>query len=181
MGAQTGSSSSRPQAYLIGMRRLLTAASVSLAFAVWIWLGVSADYKWAEVVKRELQTDGFTITREQRVGDLALPWTWVHAPIQLVGFQRILSQNIDGLIYGLDGYIRLVNEDRAEHAVWLRKVDCRSMRFAQISLSSTDTVFEDQQQIEDALSKVEWIAPASLEDERWQREWFDGVMKDYCP
>jgi hypothetical protein len=86
------------------MRHLLTAAIVGLAFLAWIWLGISteySEYKWAETVKRELQTDGFTITREQRVGDLTLPWTWIHAPIKLVGFQRILASNVDGLIYGL--------------------------------------------------------------------------------
>ena len=167
------------------MRHLLAAAIVGLAFVAWIWLGISAEYseyKWAEAVKRELQTDGFTITREQRVGDLALPWTWIHAPIKMVGFQRFLDKNVEGLIYGIDGYLRLDSKDKTEHAAWLRKIDCPGRRFAYLSLKDTGEIFENFEQIERALDQVEWISQMSVEvNPNWQREWFDRVIADYCP
>jgi hypothetical protein len=162
------------------MRRLLTGAAAGLVVAAWIWLDVSTEYKWGETAKRELKIDGFTITDEHRLGHLGLSWTWVYAPIKQVSFQRVLG-SFDGLIYGIDGYLRLGDNDKTEHAAWLRKIDCQGERFAQLSLDKTEEKFEDLEQVETALRNIDWISRASLENEaRWQGEWFGSVISDYC-
>ena len=39
----------------------------------------STEYKWAETVKRELQTDKFAITREQRILAEGTDWRFLNA------------------------------------------------------------------------------------------------------
>jgi hypothetical protein len=163
------------------MRRLLTGIVAGIAILAWIWFDVSPEYSWGGMVKHELITDGFTVTDEHRVGHLALPWTWVHAPIKQVSFQRILAADDDGLIYGVDGYLRLDSDGKTEHAAWLRKIDCKDERFAQLSLNQTETNFEDFEQIKTVLHSVEWVSRTSVENKaRWQGKWFDSVIGDYC-
>jgi hypothetical protein len=85
------------------------------------------------------------------------------------------------LIYGVDGYLRLDSNDRTEHAAWLREIDCHGERFAQLSLDKTEDIFESIEQIEAALGNAESISRASVENRaRWQIEWFNRVMNDYC-